>query len=163
MPNTIILKGTPIVIEEIASEALTPGHLVEFVPSGGDAGQLRKHANAGQDAAAIFVVEGDDFQGLAIGTNYADGDRAKAAVCPPGTEVYAWIPAAAAAIKKGDLLESAGGGDLRKHTAASQAVAEGGSASYTITQYVKAVVAQATEDKDNSGGGSAVRLKVRVI
>jgi len=162
MPRTIVLKGDPITKEEKVSESITPGHLVEFVPSGGSAGQLRKHANAGQDAAPIFAIE-RDYIGGEIDDAYSTNEFAKYVVARAGDELYAWIPAGAAAIKKGDLLQSAGSGNLRKHTAAAQAVNEGGSASYTVTQYTRAVVAQAMEDKDNSGGGAAVRLIVQVI
>lgn len=75
-----------------------------------------------------------------------------------GDVVYSWLPASAAAVVDGDPLESNGDGTLRKDTA--QAVNEGGSATYTI--YSEHIVGYAAEAVDNSGGGTAVRIRVRV-
>lgn len=162
-PHTILLSGNPIYPQEkLASESITPGHLVQIVPSGGDAGQLRKHATAGGNTEKAFA-----YQSLtpdrtaateAIDTPWADGETTRWLICRSGDIVYAWIPAAAPAIVEGDILVSNGDGTLVK--GATQAVNEGGSATYTVFQ--TAVVGFAAEAVNNSGGGTAVRLRVRV-
>ena len=157
--KTIVLKGEPIRKEGIASEAITPGHLLEFVPSGGDAGQLRKHTDAGLNASPMFAVE-EDFVGDDIDTAYADGSTVQYVVGRPGDEIYA-ILADNQTIVAGDFLESGDNGQLRKHTAPSQAVDEGGSATYTITQHTKAIIVQAMEAKTTSG--ATARLIVQVV
>lgn len=165
MPNTIVLAGCPLLPpEKIAAAAITPGHLLEIVPSGGDAGQLRLHAVASGNAAPLFALEElvpdiGNSQTAPIDLTYADGDSVRWAVGKAGDMFYAWVPASAAAIKDGDMLTSNGDGTLKKY--AAQATNEGGSATYTIQ--VRAVVAAAAEDKDNSGGGTPARIRIRVI
>lgn len=149
-PKTVILKGDPIRKEAVAHEELTPGHLANFYTDG----TLQKHATAGGNAQPMFVVE-EDFVGDGIDTTYAAGDQVQYIVGRPGEEVYAWIEASST-IKKGDPLESNGAGLLQKHTA--QAVAEGGSASYTI--YTDAIVAYAAEDVTTTGSAARIRAEV---
>ena len=166
MVQAILLAGDPVIFERLAAAAITPGHLVE-IATGGDAGKIKKHATAGGNAAAWFADTDPTPSRTAttdpLDTPYATSETVRVLACSNGDEIYAWIPASAAAIVEGDPLESNGDGTLRKHTAPSQAVNESGSATYTIAQYVNAIVAVAAEAKDNSGGGSAVRLRVRVI
>lgn len=165
MPQTIVLTGIPeYPPEKIGSEAITPGHLVEIVPSGGDAGQLRKHATASGDAAPYFALESlvpslSNSQTAPIDLAYATDSSVRWAIGRNGNMFYAWVPASATAIKDGDELTSNGDGTLKKYVA--QATNEGGTATYTIA--VRAVVARAAEDVDNSGGGSAARIRVRVV
>lgn len=165
MPGCIVLAGCPnYPPEKIASEAITPGHLVEIVPSGGDAGKLRKHATAAGDAAPYFAAESlvpslANSQTAPIDLAYATSSVARWVIGQSGDEIYAWVPASATAIKDGDQLTSNGDGTLKKY--AAQASNEGGTATYTIQ--ARAVVARAAEDLDNSGGGSAARIRVRVI
>jgi hypothetical protein len=165
MPEIIVLAGQPnYPPEKIAAAAITPGHLVEVVPSGGDAGQLRVHATAAGDAAPYFAIQSlvpslSTSQTHQIDLAYADGDSVSWVIGHTGDMIYAWVPASATAIKDGDQLVSNGDGTLKKYVA--QASNEGGSATYTIQQ--ASVVARAAEDKDNSGGGSAARIRVRVV
>ena len=151
-PHTILLSGNPIYAQEkLASVPITPGHLVEVVPSGGDAGQLRLHSTAGGDAQKAFAYESltpaTGVATQAIDTPYPDGDSVRWLVCRSGDCVYAWLPAAAAAVIDGDPLESNGDGTLRKGTAA------------TATEHI---VGWATEAVNNSGGGAPARIRVRV-
>jgi hypothetical protein len=155
-PKTIILKGTPLRKEGVASAAITPGHLVEF----GGAEDLRVHSVAGGNARKAFAVEYDPEK--EIDTAYAAAEQVMYVAAGTGDEIYALVAAAAVAIAKGDPLESAGDGTLRKHTPPSQVVAEGGTATYTITQNHNAIVAFALEAINNSAGASAVRIKVEV-
>lgn len=149
-PKTVILKGDPIRKEAIAHEAVTPGQLVNFYTDG----TLQKHATAGGNAQPMFVVE-EDFVGDGIDVAYAANDQVQYIVGRPGDEVYAWLTTSQT-IKKGDPLMSNGAGLLTKHTA--QAVAESGSATYTI--YVDAIVAYAAEDLTTTGTAARIRAEV---
>jgi len=153
MPNTISLKGLGTRKEAAADVAVTPGYLLEFGATG-----VQPHSSAGTDAAAAFAVE-NDIAGKGIDDDYAIADQVLYSVFTPGDEVYGLVAAAAAAIVKGDFLESAGDGTLRKHTA--QAVVEGGAATYTISS--KAIVARAIEAVDNSAGAAEARIQIEIV
>jgi len=144
-PNTIILKGDGIRKEADAAGTITPGHLVEFDASG----DLVVHATAGGNARKAFAVE-NDLIGNGITDNYVSGDRVQYNVFRSGDEVYALVPAGAAAIAIEAALESAGDGTLVN---VGTATATGGT---------DIVVAYALEAVDNSGGGTAARIKVEV-
>jgi hypothetical protein len=166
MPQTILLAGNPVIDEGIAVDAtIKPGHLIEFVPPGPGAGKLRRHANAGRNAAPMIALESTtpkEGTTPAIDIAYAAGDVVRYAVGAPGQRFYMWLVAGTGGdVAVGDLLESAGNGVLRKHT--PQAVDEGGTATYTI--YVKAPLFQALEAIDNDPGtdDAPVRIQVRVI
>lgn len=164
MPNIVLLSGNPqIPQEKIASQAdIIPGMLVEVVPSGGDAGQLRKHATAGGNAQKAFanvaLLPNKTAATDPIDTPYADGDTMQWLLCRSGDVVYSLLPASAVAVVDGDPLESNGDGTLRKETA--QAINEGGSATYTV--YSTNIVGYAAEAVDNSGGATTARIRVRV-
>ena len=145
--STISLKGDGIRKEGIASEAITPGHLVEF----GGTKDYRKHATAAGNARKAFALE-NDLIGSDIDTAYALNDTVQVGLFHSGCEVYALVAAAASAITKGAALESAGNGTVRvqaANAATSQAQRD-------------SVVGYALEAVDNSGGGSAVRIKIEV-
>ena len=148
MSNTILLKGRGIRKERISAAAITPGYLVDF----NAAGLVLKHAGAGLNASAAFAVE-DELNGKAITEAWASGDQVVYEIMPSGSEVYALVAAAAAAIVIGDELESAGDGTLRKLTV---------DVATDNTQRI-AVVARAIEAVDNSGGGTEARLKVEIV
>jgi len=141
-PKVILLKGDPIRKEALAAEAITPGHLLEFVPTGGDAGQLRKHSTAAGVAQAMFAVE-ESLVGDEIGDAYADGDTVQYMVCRKGDEVYGFLEAGAS-VNIGAALESNGAGDLQARTG-------------------NFPVAQALETKDNSAGIVHARIKVEIL
>lgn len=144
-PNTVILKGNGYRKEADAAGTITPGHLVQCDSSG----DVVVHATAGGNARKAFAVE-NDLIGNGITDNYTSGDRVQYNVFEPGNEVYAFVPAAAAAITIGTALESAGDGTL---------VAVG---TATATGDTDIVVGYALEAVDNSGGASAARIKVEV-
>jgi hypothetical protein len=128
------------------SAAIMPGHLVEAVPTG-----LRPHATADGLARPAFAIESlvPAPRGTAtepIATPYASGDAVRWIIAAPGMLLYALVPAAAAAIVKGDALVSAGDGTLKKVGA---------------TPVVGSIVALAEEALNNSGGGTPARIKVR--
>lgn len=167
MPNVIVLSPIAHVNyppEVIASAAITPGMLVEFVPSGGDAGQLRAHATANGNAAPMFACESlvpsiANSQTNPIDLAYADGDSVRWVFARGGDVINAILPASATAVVRGSFLVSNGDGRLRLYV--PQATNEGGTATYT-TQ-VCSPIAIADEAVDNSAGGTPVRCRVRVI
>jgi hypothetical protein len=145
-PRTILLRNRGYRKEAEAGGTITPGHLIAF----NSTGKFVVHATALVKAAPIFAVENDvpttsQLAGTdpspSIDTNYVSGDFVQGEVCHPGVEINALVAAAAPAIAVGDLLESAGNGTLRKFTTGI-------------------VVGVALEALDNSGGGSAARLRV---
>lgn len=157
--NRVLLLGLYGVRKDLkAGGAITPGHLIK----NSAAGVVVVHATAGGNALPMFALEremtGDDKD-----VAYASNDTVLCLIPQPGSEINAILAAGASAIVVDDPLESAGDGTLRKHTPPSQAVAESGSASYTIAPKTKAIVAYATEAIDNSGGGTAVRIVVRTV
>lgn len=148
-PSTIFVEqigGPEIVRERLAVAAFTPGHLLMNVAAG-----FQKHNTAAANAQRIFAMENSADAGD-IDRAYVANETARGGYARPGDKVYAWIPAAAAAIVIGDALESNGDGTLRK--AATDTA--------TDTTQREAIVGYAAEAKDNSGGGSAVRLLVEV-
>lgn len=147
----IIVKGTPLRDEGVASAAVTPGHLVKSVAAG-----VAVHSVAGGNWQGAIAVE-REMTGDDIDTAYAANDQILLAWPRAGDVFNGLVAAAAPAIIKGDPLEAAADGTVRKHT--PQAVDEGGTATYTI--YADAIVGYAEEAVDNSGGGSAVRILVR--
>ena len=148
MTNTIVLKGEGIRKERIATTAVNPGHLVAITSTDG----IRTHATAAGNAARAFAVENEIF-GDGIDTAYAIGDRVLYEILPPGSEVQAKLAAAAAAVTRGDFLESAGNGTLRVLTV-NAATSQAQRAS---------VVAVALETINNSGGGTEVFIKVELL
>lgn len=144
-PNTVILKCNGVRKEGAASEAITPGALVEF----GGANDLRNHATAAGNARKAFAIE-NDLVGDGIDVAYATGERVQYEVFHAGAEVYALVAAGAAAITKGAALESAGDGTVRIQAAAAA----------TSQAQRDSVVGYALEAVDNSGGVSTVRIKL---
>jgi len=141
MPNTVKLKNYSNHIEEgLAAAAITPGMLCELSST---ANTYQKHSSAGENAARIFALE-DELQGKGIDDDYSAADRVQLWYPAPGDMVYA-ILEDGENVSRGDLLESAGTGNLRKHSASSAGVVE----------YPEAVVAQAAEDLNLSASSGA--------
>lgn len=146
--KTIVLKGAGIRKEGKAGGAITPGHLVARNSSN----RIVVHPTAADTAQKAFALE-NELAGKGIDTAYANNDQVFFEILPPGAEVNALVAAGASAIVVGDKLESAGNGTLRK-------VATDSATDDTERQ---SIVAIALEAVDNSGGGSAVRIKVEVL
>jgi hypothetical protein len=109
MPNTILLKGDPMMKERPlkTSVDIKPGMLCEY-----DTTYVKPHATAGAFASPIFAVEnaiiGDD-----IDTSYTDdGETVLLAFSEPGDEIYALLKTGNT-ILNNDLLESDGAGALQ--------------------------------------------------
>lgn len=134
--KTILLRGTGVQGESIASGAITPGHLILV---GGTT--VAVHGTALAPAMPAFAVESMD--GGTIDTAYAADDNVYYVIASFGSCVNALLKAGENIAAK-DKLVSAGDGTLKKFAAAS-----GGN-----------VVAIADEAVNNSAGSDAVRLKV---
>ncbi len=135
-PRQILLKGDPIRKEGIATESITPGHLIDFVSGSaalaGNQSQssktmvayLRKHSQAGGNASPKFAFEQDYIgsvpPGVAIDKVYHTNDEVFYGHGRPGDEILAWL-AASNTVAFGDYLESNGDGTLRLAAATSAA------------------------------------------
>jgi hypothetical protein len=149
-PKTVVLKGRGIRKEFTADAAgILPGMLIKRIAT---SGKCAVHATAAGNAVKMFAVE-NEVVGGDIDDAYLDEDNVLAEVMQPGSEVYAFLPANAAAVVIGDYLESDGTGRLRK------AVTD---AATDDTQRVS-VVATALEAIDNSANGSPVRIRVEIL
>lgn len=142
-PNRIILKGSPIFKEAKAiTGTIVPGWLLMRAATG-----FQAHGTAaGTGVARIFAVE-DEISGRDIDDAYTINDTCRAAYCPPGTEVYAWLEAGAGGdVAIGARLESNGAGALQ-----------------ALTTGECIAVALETVDNDPGTGGANVRIKVEVV
>ncbi len=139
-PDTICLKGMPMIKEGVATAALNPGYLVEF---DGATDKVKKQSTAQEDCRRAFALE-NDLVGDERTDAYAKDDRVRYGSFHAGQEVYARVAAAAPAIVLGNKLEAAGDGTVRKLTANG------------------AVVGFALEAVDNSAGAAEVFIQVEV-
>jgi hypothetical protein len=105
--RVIVLRGAPEIDEQnVASAAITPGHLIEI-----DSNEWRPHGTAAGAAAKVFALERDEL-GKDIDEAYAIGDYVKAGYFHQGDRVNALV-ASGQTITEGEFLESAGDGTLR--------------------------------------------------
>jgi hypothetical protein len=137
--NTILLRGDGMYYEGKALAAISPGH---FLRRTGVADQVAVMNSVGAARNKLVALE-YDVLGRGIDKNYAAGDQVLFVEPNRGSQVYALLAAAAAAIAIGDGLEYAADGTL-KILAAGQRVAT------------------ALEAVDNSGGGTPVRIRVEI-
>lgn len=180
-PKTVLLKGDFSYRQGKANAAITPGMLIEQMSSG----NFRKHATAGGVKPAPLFAREEEYVGGGIDTDYAANDSLPYVVAHAGAQVYAIVAASAAAIVIGDLLESDGAGGLRKCVAyltdnsggTGNATLEDISASPTeaqvgnnfadlaaaVNRMNPGAIARAVQAVDNSGGGSAARIKVEIL
>jgi hypothetical protein len=135
-----IFPGTPVYGEGDAAEVITPGHVVEHNGSGG----IIKNLIAASANVPVMVAVENDMFGGGLDDNYAVGARVLYQHLLPGAEFHGLVAAAAPAIAYDDWITTAAGGTLVK--AASEATAIG----------------RACAALDNSAGGTAARLRVRV-
>lgn len=144
MPNpnrTVLLKGDLGTKREEAraAEAISPGHLIEMIA----AGTVQKNDKVAGNIQALVALE-DPFQGRTIADDYAATDLVSYHVALKGDLIFLRIPAAAAAIVKGDSLEPAANGVVQKLAAGVR-------------------IAIAEEAIDNSAGGTVEWVKARII
>lgn len=164
MPNTILLAGSATRPQEALAGAagIKPGHLVTF-GSGGTANKLILHGTSGGNTAPMFAdVNTTPQQGsiAPIDVAYDSGETVKWFMPHAGALIYAFVPASASAVIKGNFLTSNGDGTLRLYV--PQASNEAGTATYTVS--VNAPVAIAAEAVDNSSNTAGpVRIRVYAI
>ena len=111
--NVIALLGEPVYNEDgAASEAITPGHLVEGVTS------IAKQNSAGGPATRTWALERDEL-GKDIDDDYASGDYVKVGSFAPGDRVYTWV-ASGVDVAADEFMEPAGDGTLRAYSAGTR-------------------------------------------
>lgn len=116
-PGTIYLGGVRTEVNDLAaSEAITPGHLVERFNNGGVI-RFRKHT-ATSKAGSTYATEASMLN-RGVGDAYAAGELVEASVGAKGAAFWAWI-ASGQTIVAGNTLESAGDGTLKIHSAGVQ-------------------------------------------
>lgn len=109
-PNTIFLGGTREQVNDLAaSEALTPGMLVERFNNGG----IIRWRKATTDIAgpAALVTEATMLN-KGVSDDYAIGDLVEVSILKPGAAGWGFI-ASGQNVAAGALLGSAGGGTLK--------------------------------------------------
>jgi len=151
--KTILVKSaTAMFVKDRVSAAIcTPGDLLELDSSG----YYQPHSGDGLVAAPIFALE-EDLVGEGIDTDYASGDTVRGLYAQPGDEIFAWLKTGEN-VAIGAELVSGGAGNLSAY--AVQAVDEGGSATYNISN--NTVVGKALEAVNNSSG-SDERILIEV-
>ena len=141
--KTIIVSGRPVILEDLANEAISPGHLVEMVPDqASPARNIRKHgSDDGTDISSMFALE-NEVVGDDINESYASGELVRYAVFRPGDRALARLKASIA-IQPGDKLGSNGDGTLDLSTtvgavicAADQHLASTGSVQLVKVQII---------------------------
>ena len=180
-PKTVLLKGKFSYRQGKAHAAITPGMLIEQMSSG----NLRAHATAGGVKPSPLFAREEEYVGGGIDTAYAANDSLPYVVAHSGAQVYAVVAAGAAAIVIGDLLESDGAGGVRKagnyltdnsggsanttlqDIGASPTEAEVGNnfadVAAAINRLMPGAFARAVQAVDNSGGGTATRIKMEIL
>jgi hypothetical protein len=109
-PNTIWLGGPGTVINDIAaSEAITPGHLVERFNNAGVV-RFKKHSLTSKEGTTYACEQSLSNKGVADA--YAANDLVEAVTGAPGCSIWALI-ASGQNIVAGNALESAGDGTLK--------------------------------------------------
>jgi hypothetical protein len=112
-PNTVYLGGPGTVVNDLAaSEAITPGHLIERFNSSGTI-RFRKHTGTSL-AGSIYATE-QNMLNKGVDDAYAANDLVEAVVGAPGTTIWALI-ASGQNIAAGNDLESAGNGTLKVYS-----------------------------------------------
>jgi hypothetical protein len=167
-PNTILLNsvGHTHLKEAPAAGTITPGDFLERATDG----DFQRQATAKVCGPKLIAIENDLVSGL-ISTDYAAADNVRAAYLKSGDEVYAFVPASAAAIVIGDHLVFDGTGCVIKGDKSAAAALSTGN-TYTdaaVNSGIDAaiegarIVATALEAVDNSGGGSKARIKIEIL
>lgn len=106
--KSVILKGAGITVEREASEALTPGWLLEYKSDG----KFQKAGTAGEAKGMIFAIENDSF-GKTVSDDWASGDRVIAVHTVPGMEILVML-ATSQTIVVGEMLTSNADGKFKE-------------------------------------------------
>lgn len=149
-PHTIAIQNEKLFRKEAkAAGTITPGHLIQLDSNG----EAVVHATAGGvlqgKLIALESQTPDDDDAWSIDVNYVDNERVYYANGKPGEQYYMWLKAGENAARNAQL-ESAGDGSLQVESVGTSSLAN-------------SIVGVAREAKDNSGGGSAVRILVEIV
>lgn len=139
-PKRVVLIPRGRTEEGMAGGTITPGQLIKVNSDG----QLVVHATAGGYAEKAFADE-DPLQARTLDDDYAADDRVNYFLAEPTAVVYSWLEDGES-VQSGDLLESAGNGDLRKRSSG-----------------IPVAIALDTLDLSGSSNVAHGRLRVRVI
>lgn len=107
--STIALIAPIRTIERLANAALSPGHVMELMSTN----KFRKNTRIARSAVVMVALE-KEYDGKGVETAYAADDQVLAGIFARGSEVALRLPANAAAIVVGDVLETDGTGCVRK-------------------------------------------------
>jgi hypothetical protein len=136
----VIGPDKPVYNERTATEAITPGMLVNPVA----AGTVEKNDLTGDGNGTVEVAVENDIFGGGIDDDYAIGDTVISQILRPGCEFMGLLAASATAVVFDDYITLAAGGFVAKGTRAN-------------------AIGMAREAVDNSGGATPARLRVAVI
>lgn len=142
-PNTVLLAGGPqptIVNDIVASEAITPGMLIERFSDSGTP-KFRKNATSGANGSTYAIEQSMLNRG--VDDAYAAGDLVEAFVGKAGDTVWALVPSGTN-VQAGAKMQADGAGLL-------------------IAVGAGLVIARALEDTDNSAGPANMRCKVEIV
>lgn len=118
-PNTIFLGGPETIVDEFpASEAITPGHLIELYDDSGTM-KWRKHATDSEQVSIAVALEQGHFN-KGVDDAYAADDQVVAAYLRAGSTFWGLI-ASGQDISAGELMQSAGDGTLKTAAATTAA------------------------------------------
>jgi len=155
MSNTVKLKKYgDIIVEKVANAVIRPGDLIQVM----NTGLVRKHPTAGGNVTPKMFALEDELQGLGIDDDYAAAAPVQCWICQPGEVVNARLKDGET-IVIGDLLESAGTGELQKHVADIESPG-------ILSVYPNQVVGIANAALDLSGSSgveSTYRLSVTIV
>jgi hypothetical protein len=136
----VIGPDKPVYNEATATEAITPGMLVDRASST----TVEKNDVVGDGNKRVEVAVENDIFGGGIDDAYASGDTVLSQLLTPGCEFFGLVDAAAAAITYDAYVTTIAGGFLGVGTQAN-------------------AIAKARQAVDNSAGGSPARIRVQVI
>jgi hypothetical protein len=138
-PDTISLKGNPLIKERPGTGTIRPGHALKLLSTG----NVSPQDVAGSDGALSFALE-NVTQGKEISETYSSTDMIRYGCFSSGQEVYARLPASAAVIVIGDALSFSTGGTVKKRTGTEK------------------VIGFALEAVDNHSGTSEVFISMEI-
>lgn len=132
----------PIDEATVASgQTVTPGEFLVF-----SSGDIKRITSAASTGVEVMVADRNEYKTTsgtaAVDTTFAAGDLCRFRRPIRGDKVYAWLEAGAN-VAANAALESGALGDLQAFTSGQ-------------------ILAFADEAKNNSGGGSRVRIRVRI-
>lgn len=150
----ILLRGNPIYGEALALTPLLPGMIATVAGLPATVSEAPSVSPAAANAASVSFVRENEVMGGGIDDDYGAGDTVLTMKLRPGDHAQGWL-AVGESVTAGAELSSAGSGSL--------GAADPGDGGATPVELPTKVIALALEEIDNSGGASAVRIKVEAV